>query len=52
MEEDVQLKNCKKDNQCTQLNGLFICSEGICTDISEVGEYRKIDRQTDRQTDI
>ncbi|XP_023336324.1 uncharacterized protein LOC111707445 [Eurytemora carolleeae] len=28
--------NCKKNNQCTQLNGLFICQEGLCTNISEV----------------
>jgi hypothetical protein len=28
--------NCKKDNQCSLLEGMFLCQLGICRNISEV----------------
>jgi len=34
--DTASVHNCKKDNQCTVLEGVFICRAGICTNISQV----------------
>jgi hypothetical protein len=38
--------NCKKDNQCGLLEGMFICQLGICRNISEVSQVKNKEKTT------